>query len=122
MRRVFGWIVRCVRRLLDLLGQRTLDLDEQVTLLERYVAATPDLATIRESLEQLWVLRSPHETVKTAVLNLFGSLLRYREGYEYRQLACTTSIVMLVAEARDPRCAFDEVIRDFESFVCGTAT
>lgn len=121
IRRVFVWIVRCVRRLLEFLGERTPELDGQIALFERYVSTAADIQTIRGTLEQLWVQRSPHETVKTAVVNLFGSLLRYREGYEYRHLACTTSIVMLVGEATAPDQAFDEVIRDFEAFVGGVA-
>jgi hypothetical protein len=117
MRRVFGYVVRCVRRLLDLLGERTLELDEQVTLFERYVATTPDLLTVRQTLEQLWVLRSPHETAKTAVVQLFASLLRYREADEYRHLSCTTSIAMLVEAAPDPEQALAQVILEFEPFV-----
>jgi hypothetical protein len=103
------------------LGQRSPELDEQVKLLEEFVETTPDVKTVRETLEELWVKRSPHETVKTAVVNLFGSLLRYRENYEYRHFACTTSIVMLVGEAADPGQAFEEVIRDFKAFVSGNA-
>ena len=104
-----------------MLGQRSPELDEQVKLLEEFVETTPDVKTVRETLEELWVKRSPHETVKTAVVNLFGSLLRYRENYEYRHFACTTSIVMLVGEAADPGQAFEEVIRDFKAFVSGNA-
>ncbi len=104
-----------------MLGERTPERDGQMAVFEHYVASTPDLQTIRGTLEQLWVQRSPHETVKTAVVNLFGSLLRYREGNEYRHLACTSSIVMLVREATVPEQAFDEVIRDFDAFVTGVA-
>jgi hypothetical protein len=79
---------------------------------EQYVATKTDVGTIRQTLEQLWVLRSPHETAKTAVVQLFGSLPRYREGFEYRHLACTTSIAMLVAKASDSEqaLAFSDVL------------
>src|SRR5687768_7093317 len=110
IRRVFGWIVRCTRRLLNSLGELTPELDRQLAMLWSYVEGTPDLSVVHETLERLWVLRSPHETVKTAVVQMFGSLLRYREHDTYRLLACTTSIAMLVDVAPDRERALEEVL------------
>jgi len=117
VQRVFAWVVRCVIRLLEFLGQRTPELDEQIALFEGYVAKTANLQTVRDTLEQVWVMRSPHETAKTAVVRLFASLVRYRERSEYRHLECTSSIVMLLAVAPDPAKAGVEAIPEFEAFV-----
>jgi hypothetical protein len=80
LQRVFAWVIRCTRRLLVLLTASTPELEEQLTLLESYVRESAEVPVIRETLERLWVQRSPGETAKTAVVQLFGALIRYREG------------------------------------------
>jgi hypothetical protein len=117
LRRVFGWVARCTRHLLALMGEFTPDLQEQLTLLESYVADSAELATIRDTLERLWVQRSPHETAKAAVVQLFGALIRYRQGDEYRHLGCTVSITMLVDAAPHPRQALAVVLDDFAYYL-----
>ena len=115
--RVFTWVIRCTRRLLETLGEKTPILEQQLALLQLYVRETADVPVIRETLEWLWVLRSPHETAKTAVVQLFGALIRYRDGDPYRHLCCTVSITMLVAHARDRAQALEVVLQDFSAFV-----
>ena len=115
--RVFGWVLRCTRRLLAMLGESTPNLEEQLALLESYVNQRVDVAVIRKTLEWLWVQRSPHETAKTAVVQLFGALIRYREGDPYRHLSCTVSITMLVGAADNREQALEEVFQDFRDFV-----
>jgi hypothetical protein len=115
--RVFAWVVGCTRHLLSLVGEDSLALEEQLTLLESYVRDSADVAVIRETLELLWVQRSPHEAAKTAVVKLFAALIRYREGDEYRHLDCTASITMLVPEAPIPEQALEAVLDDFTRFV-----
>ncbi len=115
--RVFAWVVRCTRRLLVVLGELTPSLVEELGLLESYVREAADVALIRETLERLWVRRSPHETAKSAVVQLFGALIRYREGDPYRHLCCTASITMLVGAAADRERALEEVLQDFSTFV-----
>ena len=117
MQRVFAWVVRCTRRLLVMLGESAPSLAEQLGLLESYVKDCVDVAVIRETSERLWVQRSPHETAKTAVVQLFGALARYREGDIYRHLACTVSITMLVDTAQNPEQALELVLQDFGAFV-----
>jgi hypothetical protein len=114
---VFAWIIRCTRRLLEMLGEATPNLEQQLHLLESYVAEPVEVAVIRETLERLWVQRSPQETAKTAVVQLFGALIRYREENLYRHLACTVSITMLVAAAENPKQTLEVVLQDFETFV-----
>jgi hypothetical protein len=50
-------------------------------------------------------------------VQLFGALIRYREGDPYRHLSCTVSITMLVGMAGNQEQALDEVLRDFRDFV-----
>jgi len=115
--RVFGWVVRCTRRLLEMLGESTPSLEKQLAVLESYVKDSVGVAAIWETLEQLWVQRSPHETAKTAVVQLFGALIRYRESDRYRHLACTVSITMLVDAAQSREQALEVVLQDFSAFV-----
>jgi hypothetical protein len=117
LQRVFAWVVRCTRRLLVMLGEATPNLEEQLGLLEAYIKESVDVVVIRETLERLWVQRSPHETAKTAVVQLFGALIRYREGDPYRHLACTVSITMLVGAAEYREQALEVVLQDFGAFV-----
>jgi hypothetical protein len=117
LQRVFAWVARCTRRLLVMLGESTPNLEEQLGLLESYVKESVDVAVIRETLERLWVQRSPHETAKTAVVQLFAALIRYREVGPYRHLCCTVSITMLVGAAADREQALQEVLEDFGDFV-----
>jgi hypothetical protein len=117
LQRVFAWVVQCTRRLLSVLGESTPDIDEQLKLLESYIRESVDVVTIRETMEQLWVQRSPSATAKTAVVQLFGALMRYREAYIYRHLGCTVSITMLVGAAQNREQAFEEVLKDFGAFV-----
>jgi hypothetical protein len=121
VRRVFAWVVRCTRRLLALQGEATPDLEKQLTLLESYVNDSVDVVDIQETLERLWVQRSPHETAKTAVVKLFSALISYRRGDPYRHLACTVSITMLVGAARNPAQALEVVLQDFSTFVSAEA-
>jgi hypothetical protein len=117
MQRVFAWAIRCTRRLLVILGEFTPSLNEQLAMLESYVKECVDIVVIRETLERLWVQRSPHETAKTAVAQLFGSLIRYREGDTYRHLCCTVSITMLVDATKNREDMLEVVLKDFGSFV-----
>lgn len=117
--RVFEWVVRCTRRLLVMEGEFTPNLQEQLELLESYVNERVDVAVIRETMERLWVQRSPHETARTAVVQLFGALIRYREGDPYRHLCCTVSLTMLVGAAENRERALEEVLQDFRDFVSG---
>jgi len=93
------------------------NLEEQLGLLESYVKDSFDIVVIRETLERLWVQRSPHEMAKTAVVQLFGALIRYLEGDPYRHLACTVSITILVGAAQNREQALEEVLQDFSAFV-----
>ena len=117
VQRVFAWVVRCTRRLLMMLGEPASNLEKQLALLESYVNESVDVVVIRDTLERLWVQRSPHETVKTAVVQLFGALIRFREGYIYRHLAGTVSITMLVGAAQNREQALEVVLQDFAAFV-----
>src|SRR5262249_25088314 len=92
-------------------------LEEQLHLLESYVAESVDVAVIREAMERLWVQRSPHETAKTAVAQLFGALIRYREGDLYRHLSCAVPITMLVGATGNRKQALEAVLQDFGAFV-----
>jgi len=74
-----------------MLGESMPNLEEQLGLLESYIKESVDVVVIRETLERLWVQRSQHETAKTAVVRLFGALIRYRDGDPYRHLACTVT-------------------------------
>jgi hypothetical protein len=117
VRRVFAWVVGCTRRLLLLLGEDSPVLENQMVLLESYVRDGAAVPIIRETLELLWVQRSPHETAKTAVLKVFAALICYRVGDPYRHLSCTASITMLVSEASNPEEALALVLQDFARFV-----
>jgi hypothetical protein len=119
--RVFAYVIGCTRHLLATLGEATPDLEQQLELLQSYVKESIEIAVVRETLGRLWVRRSPYETAKTAVVQLFGSLLRYREGNTYRHLACTVSITMLVGAAQDREQAFEAVLQNFIAFVSGRA-
>jgi hypothetical protein len=119
LQRVFAWVLSCTRRLLALLEEATPNLDQQLALLQSYVENPPDIGVIRGTLEQLWVQRSPHETAKIAVVQLFGALIRYLESDTYRHLACTVSITILVDAALDRKWMFEIVIQDFMAVVSG---
>lgn len=117
VQRVFAWVVRCTRRLLVRLGEPTPNLAAQLALLESYVKEPVDVAVIRETVDRLWVQRSPHETAKTAVVQLFGALISYQEADAYRHLSCTVPITMLVRAAQNREQALEEVLQDFGAFI-----
>jgi hypothetical protein len=117
VQRVFAWVVRCTRRLLVMLGESTSNLKDQLALLESYVNEAGDIDNIRQTRDQPWVQRSPNETAKTAVVQLFSALINYREGHTYRQLGCTVSITMLVGAAENREQALEAVLQDFGAFV-----
>jgi len=115
--RVFAWVISCTRRLLDLLEESTPELERQLALFRSYVDESPNVEVIQDTLERLWVQRSPYESAKTAITKLFAALINYRERYEYRHLSCTASITVLVDTAVDREQAFLIVLREFASFV-----
>lgn len=115
--RVFAWIVRCTRRLLQSLGENDPTLEEQLQLFETYVRDKREPAAITETVEQLWVQRSWTQTARTAVVQMFGALAYFRNGELHRHAACTVSIRMLVREAPNPREMMELVFVDFNEFV-----
>lgn len=115
--RVFGWVIRCTRRLLVMLEESTPNLEKQLARLETYVSEEVDAPIVQEALERLWGQRSPDETAKTAVVQLFGALIRYRERDCYRHLCCTVSLTMLVDTAGNREDALNVLLQDFNAYV-----
>ena len=115
---VFAWVFRCTRLLLARLRAATPDLEEQLALFAKYMAEPADVGTVRETVDRLWVRRSPHETVKTAVVRLFTALIGYRAGGPNRPPAVFHAGSNAGgAPPADRGQAFEAVIQDFLAFV-----
>jgi hypothetical protein len=92
-------------------------LEEQLALFAKYLAESAEVSVVQGTVDRLWVQRSPHETVKTAVVRLFTALIGYRAGGPYQHLPCMMPIAMLVRTSPDREQAFEAVIQDFLAFV-----
>jgi hypothetical protein len=112
---LFGWLERCVRRLLMLDGPIEPESERELARFREIVEEWPGAEPIEAHFWDLWRRRGRGGPAMVAIAQLYGAILNFRGLGGRDPVVCTAPIMLIWWDAPDRDRLFQEVIHEFEA-------